>query len=255
MNWTKDDIITSDKYLAAFPRNYYKMDAIYYNRPIVWRNAWHTPPPPSARLVVSGHSDFPVTDQVVSRYPFARWFGINKQTPNCRGLPLGITNDTNESDLHRIYGNVDMMAEVASQPRNVKNLAYMNFSVGTYPTERQKVWDMFKDKSWVTCGESINSMEGRKAFLSDIRNHQYVLCPRGNGIDTHRLWETLYMGSIPIVLWDIAHSDWTDLPILFVRSWEQVTEEFLTSQLHRFANTPWNYNKLHVGYWIRQIQG
>jgi hypothetical protein len=255
MNWTKDDVITSDKYLAVFPNSYYKMDAIYYNHPISWRNRWHSPPLPSARLIVSGHSDFPVTEDIVRRYPFAKWFGINKQTHLCKGLPLGITNDTDESDLHRIYGNVDSMVDVASQPRNIKNLVYMNFSIGTYPTQRQKVWDMFKDKSWVTCEQPINSMEGRKTFLSSARNHSYVLCPRGNGIDTHRLWETLYMGSIPIVLSDIAHSDWTDLPILFVNSWEEVTEEFLKSQLERFTTTQWNYNKLHIGYWIRQIQG
>lgn len=255
MNWSKDDVITSDKYLAAFPRNYYKMDAIYSARPILWRGAVHHPPPVSTRLIVSGHSDFPVTDDIVRRYPFAKWFGINKQTPHCRALPLGITNDTNESELHRIYGNVEMMVDVASQPREIKNLAYMNFSVGTFPKERQKVWDLFKDKAWVTKEEPTNSMEGRKTFLSNARNHRYVICPRGNGIDTHRLWETLYMGSIPIVLWDIAHSDWTDLPILFVSSWEHVTEEFLKSQLERFETTEWNYKKLHIGYWIRQIQG
>ena len=255
MNWTKDDVITSDKYLAAFPRNYYKMDAIYYGRSIVWRNVWHNPPPPSARLIVSGHSDFPVTEEIVRKYPFARWFGINKQTRRCRGLPLGITNDTNESELHRIYGNVDMMVDIASQPRNITNLVYMNFSIGTYPLERQKVWDLFKDKSWVTCEDPVNSLEGRKTFLSNARNHHYVICPRGNGIDTHRLWETLYMGSIPIVLRDIAHSDWTDLPILFVDSWEEVNEDFLKSNIERFATTQWNYNKLHVGYWIKQIQG
>lgn len=255
MNWTKDDVITSDKYLQAFPNNYYKMDAIYMNRPIVWRNAWHAPPPVSARLIVTGHSDFPVVEQIVRRYPFVRWFGINKQTYLCKGLPLGITNDTNESELHRIYGNVDVMVEVAKEPRDIKNLAYMNFSVGTYPAERQRVWDMFKEKSWVTVGEPVNTLEGRRTFLREIRNHRFVLCPRGNGIDTHRLWETLYMGSIPVVLRDIAHSDWMDLPILFVDSWDQVTEDFLNSQIERLATTQWNMNKLHVGYWIRQIQG
>lgn len=255
MNWTKDDVITTDKYLNAFPSSYFKMDVIYANRPIPWRNAWHHPPSASARLIVSGHSDFPITDQVVRRYPFARWFGVNKQTPLCKALPLGITNNTDESDLHRIYGNVDIMVDVASQPRTIKNLVYMNFSVGTYPTERQRVWDMFQNKPWVTCEDPANSMEGRKTFLTSARNHHYVLCPRGNGIDTHRLWETLYMGSIPIVIRDIAHSDWTDLPILFVNSWDDVTEEFLTSQIERFNTTSWNYTKLHIGHWIRQIQG
>ena len=97
-------------------------------------------------MIISGHSDFPVTEQIVRRYPFAKWFGINKQTNRIKGLPLGITNDTNESELHSIYGNVDTMVDVVSQPRNIENLVYMNFSIDTYPTEREKVWNMFKDK-------------------------------------------------------------------------------------------------------------
>lgn len=29
--------------------------------------------------------------------------------------------------------------------------------------------------------------------------YRFVFCPRGNGIDTHRFWESLYRGSIPVV--------------------------------------------------------
>jgi hypothetical protein len=254
MNWTKDDVITTDKYLAAFPKNYSKTEALF--RPgVVWRGRLVSHPPLNSRLIVSGHSDLSLIEGIVRMYPLARWFGVNKQASRVNGLPLGITNDTDESELHRIYGNVDVMVEVASEPRSIKNLVYMNFSVGTYPSVRQHVWDLFKEKSWVTVGQPVNTLDGRRDFLREVRNHRFVLCPRGNGIDTHRLWETLYMGSIPVVIRDIAHSDWTDLPILFIDSWEQVTEEFLNSQIERFETTQWNMNKLHVGYWIRQIQG
>ena len=32
-----------------------------------------------------------------------------------------------------------------------------------------------------------------------IQKYSFVLCPRGNGIDTHRVWETLCANNIPIV--------------------------------------------------------
>lgn len=254
MNWNPSDIITTDKYLAAFRQNYYKMDSIQYDQPMDWRGSIHQPPSKTSRIIISGHSDFPITEQLAHKYPFAVWFGVNKQTSHVRGLPLGITNNTNESEYHPIYGNVDMMVDVVSKPRDIKNLVYMNFSIETYPTERGKVWNMFSNKDWVTVGNPENSMEGRRTFLENARNHDFVLCPRGNGVDTHRLWETLYMGSIPIVISDIAHTDWNDLPILFVNSWEDVTEEFLQKQLYRIQNTSWNLKKLHVGYWIKHIQ-
>lgn len=253
MTWTRDDIITSDGYLSAFPQNYHKADVFYQATPIVWRGKVHGVPSPSASLIVSGHSDAPIVDAIARRYPRAVWFAINKQTSGVHGIPLGITNNTQESALHPIYGNTDIMVDVASHPRTVENLVYMNFSSHTYPYERTRVWTMFHAMPWVTCEQPDDSIAGRRRFLRGLRNHSFVLCPRGNGVDTHRVWETLYMGSIPIVIRDIAHSDWMDLPILFVDSWNDVTETYLLNARDRIESAEWNMKKLLIGYWIDLI--
>ena len=254
MNLDVSTILTTDAYCAAFPDAYCKMDVLQYNAPMLWRGRRHTPPPVTATRIVSGHSDFPVTDELTRRYPHATWFGVNNQSQRAIGLPLGITNNTDESAVHRIYGNVDMMVDVASRPREIQNLVYMNFVTETYPQERERVAQMFRDAPWVTVGTPVATAEGRRAFLTEMRNHSYVLCPRGNGVDTHRLWEALYMGSIPIVRRDRAHDGWTDLPILFIDTWEDVTEERLRAALPRFQSTPWNLQKLDVRYWIERIR-
>jgi len=55
---------------------------------------------------------------------------------------------------------------------------------------------------------SINNVVVLRKRLSPARySHQsskykFVFCPRGNGIDTHRVWETIYRGSIPILMKD-----------------------------------------------------
>eukprot|EP00965_Chrysotila_dentata_P239975 6203413-Pleurochrysis_carterae.AAC.2 len=36
-------------------------------------------------------------------------------------------------------------------------------------------------------------------YLEELGRYHFVLAPRGNGIDTHRLWEALLVGTIPIV--------------------------------------------------------
>lgn len=253
--WTKEDILTSDRFLAAFPSNYHKMDVFYARQGMIsWRGRLCHCPPRSETLIVSGHSDFPIVDALLNVYPHATWWGTNTQSSRARGLPLGITNATTESEVHPIYGDLDSMVEVASRPREIKGLVYMNFSVETYPEERRRVWSLFSGKPWVTTGSHVPTLEGRTAFLNDLRDHSFVLCPRGNGIDTHRLWETLYMGSIPIVRWDPAHAGWTDLPILFVSSWEEVTEERLRSEEARIRSSEWNWKKLHVQYWIDTIR-
>lgn len=52
----------------------------------------------------------------------------------------------------------------------------------------------------------------------------FVACPRGNGLDTHRFWESLYLGAIPVVLRSEAlpvHYEW---PSLIIESWEEIID-------------------------------
>lgn len=37
-------------------------------------------------------------------------------------------------------------------------------------------------------------------YLYELSRHYFCLCPRGNGMDTHRFWEALYLGVIPVVI-------------------------------------------------------
>ena len=213
------------------------------------------PPPKNESILVSGHADEGITDELVEYYNPKTWFTVNKQTslPNVHSIPLGITNDSGESDLHFVYGNLDCMIQIMGEPKNDKNLVYMNFNIDTFPMERQSVFDMFKNNSWVTVGNIENSISGRTNFLREIRNNTFVLCPRGNGVDTHRMWETLYMGSIPIVKRDIAMDEFFDLPICFINDWTEVTPEFLEAEKSWIQNGNWNMDKLKMSYWIDLI--
>lgn len=50
-----------------------------------------------------------------------------------------------------------------------------------------------------------------KDYMREISRHQFVVCQRGNGLDTHRVCEVLLMGSIPVLLHsplDDMYSQW-----------------------------------------------
>jgi len=254
MNWTEDDIITTDKYLSLDCPDiaYIKIDTVKLSRPILWRGKVHTIRP--AKTWVTGHGDYGVSVDVYDRYNSncKRWFTVNKECEarNLFALPLGITNDCDDSPIHRIYGNTRIMCEAVNNPRTIKNTVYLNFSIRTYPVLRKHVYTLFHNQTWVTVGNPENTLEGRKRFLQEIRSHKFVLCPRGNGVDTHRLWETLYMGSIPIVERHLALKEFEDLPVCWVNKWEEVTPSFLESEYQRITSrTDWNLNKLKFSYW------
>jgi hypothetical protein len=62
------------------------------------------------------------------------------------------------------------------------------------------------------------------------------------------------MGCIPIVKRNIVHKDWEDLPILWIDTWDCITEEFLTTSYSSMLQKDYAFEKLTVQYWIDRIR-
>lgn len=92
-----------------------------------------------------------------------------------------------------------------------------------------------QDKSWVSWpGERLD----RPAFIAALERSKFVLCPRGNGIDTFRFYDTIYAGAIPIVVREPFHDAFEHVPILFVESLRDLgalTESFVQTEYERLG--------------------
>ena len=69
------------------------------------------------------------------------------------------------------------------------------------------------------------------------------------------VWEALYMGVIPIVLSSLAEDLPKGLPVLPVKSWEDVTEELLLASLkfkHQLPNFL-SLEALFLPYWAKKV--
>lgn len=254
LKYTKEDIITTDGYLSFCNNNnicYIKTD-FFYTGQLNWRGDTH--PKLVKDSCVVGHSDYPITDSISNK--FNKVFCINRSTNNTNtyGIPLGLTNDCDDSPIHKIYGNKEIVVDVFNQDIKKINLAYMSFDTSTYPKERQFLFDKFKNENWVKIGNIDNTIDGRKEYLKEIKSSKFVFCPRGNGIDTHRIWESLYMGSIPIVKYENTHHLFTDLPILFIDGWDVINDEFLNDKYDEISYKDYNMNKLKISYWEEFIK-
>ena len=205
-------------------------------------------------VLVTGYSDHPIDQMeldLLEQPNLKAWFAnnINIRHPKLHAVPLGLPNEVDFS----IQGNTRAIYEVAQTEKTVKNLAYMNFKIDTFPVERRRVHDMFVDKSWVTKGGLNCDVDGHKQYLKDIQSHKFCICPRGNGFDSHRLMEALYLGTIPVVKRCIAMEQFYDHPCLFIVDWNDVTEDFLHMKYNEIMNREYDLKKLHVSYWNRAI--
>ena len=87
-----------------------------------------------------------------------------------------------------------------------------------------------------------------------LSNYMFVICPEGNGIDTHRLWEALYLKTIPIIKKNKISPflQKANLPILILNDWSDLTK-FNESKLKSFYAKKkrfFNNNFLNQKYWI-----
>ena len=66
-------------------------------------------------------------------------------------------------------------------------------------SEREYLVNICKNNSLITIEQPDRSFNGYKNYLNQIHSHKMVICPRGNGWDTHRIWETLYLNQYQLL--------------------------------------------------------
>ena len=89
----------------------------------------------------------------------------------------------------------------------------------------------------------------RDICWKNMVQYAFVVSPHGNGLDCHRTWESLALGSIPIVKTSGIDSLFDDLPVWIVQDWSEVTTENMKKKMFEFSNKNFNYDKLTLAYW------
>jgi hypothetical protein len=203
--------------------------------------------------LISHNCDAEVSYKLMCLMPDSifKWYSqnVNVSDPRIESLPIGLENNRWFPDRRKKEKILSKMNE----RRDYRNLVYMNFNIGTNPTVRGRIYDLYEGESWVTSERGSNAQGRFDQYLANIYNHKFVISPQGNGLDTHRTWECLYIGTIPIEKWSLNSRFYTDLPICFVENWEDITEGFLESEFERIKSQEWNFEKLDFEYWRRKI--
>lgn len=187
--------------------------------------------------------DFPPPDNVLMWYTQ----NVNIKHDRIKSIPIGLENDCWYPEKKT------KLFEQLKSPKVYKNMLYVNHSVKTNPAKREGIYECFEGKAWATVERGMNG-QNIGNYLDNVYNHPFVVCPEGNGMDTHRMWECLYLRTIPIEKRNINNQFYTDLPICFVDSWDEVTEKFLFDEFKRMSEVKWNIDKLNFDYWKKLIR-
>jgi hypothetical protein len=122
-------------------------------------------------------------------------------------------------------------------------------------------------------GDGGHPVNGRGGGQGSGKNHQttaehhdhyrltaeskFVLAPSGLGFDSYRLWETLILGSIPIVESNTGFDrTYSSLPVLVVRNYSDVNPGLLNKAYPCFVKhaADFHYQHLTQRYWMELLR-
>lgn len=183
------------------------------------------------------------------------WHSTNVDVdhPNIRSIPIGLEN----SEWHKDINKVEVLTNIANIYRFNIPFYSLNaiFNPATHPS-RPAILEHFKDFKGGVVSASLNGINFEK-YAAVVANSFFTICPRGNGIDTHRMWESLVLGSIPVIEDSINARFYKDWPVVIVKDLTKVDFTYLENELKRLIDKGLDqsfFKKLEMPYWINKIK-
>ena len=104
--------------------------------------------------------------------------------------------------------------------------------------------------------ETIKSVDS-SLYRTELLSTSHVWSPPGKGIDSHRTWEAVLGGAIPIVIDSPLRSAYRGLHVLSLSDFQELTADLVLesaaklSQEHRVIDI---FSPIFCFYWLREIE-
>jgi hypothetical protein len=183
------------------------------------------------KIIITHNSDHEISKIINTKIHFAQ----NCLIKNINLIPIPIGIENNQWFDNNLFHKVRKM-----NINKTKNI-YFYFNLNTHNTRTNCYNTLNQFLEW-------NTRKPKLEYFIELAKHKYAVCPRGNGLDTHRIWECLYLNVIPIVLKnDFINIE--NLPIIIVNDWQEVIN--ITTNI-RFNNI--KLSKLTIKYYNNLIK-
>ena len=222
-------------------------------------------------LVTLETDGFDMKQEYVNHPLITRWFTWNKpyDHPKVYCLPIGLNYDRQEFILEKF---LNFKTPLKTSERK---LLCMNCSLDTSHTRGSLLYKVLNDwKEFCVVVENIPFIQiyNKPSFVDGqirimvtnpkcydlVSTYKFILSPQGAGLDCHRTWEALYLDIIPIVLSSAINEIYEDLPILVLKDWNEITEDFLNEKYKEISlkkeRGEYKIEKMYCSYWLNRIK-
>lgn len=214
-------------------------------------------------IFITGNSDYAITDAIMDNCPenIETWYAQNALANHSKLIPIPIGIE-NKIEAKRIGHGIAYQERVNKKERILNNLPnvipnkfiYANFNTATNYSYRSHIKNLCINQKHIDWQDPNLSLQ---EMFNIYLNYKMILCPIGNGIDTHRIWEVLYCNRIPVTI-KVGNYKIYDLyknfPIIVLNSPDELTNvNFLKQQYKEILNKNYNNNMLDIQYWNNKI--
>ena len=200
--------------------------------------------------LITHQTDIEINEKLFKLKPkcISEWYSTNVSydDKSLIPIPLGVGNNFQKNQIN----SSSKIKDITISDINLTSNLYLNFKISTNFSERLNLYDYFSDKTFTKIDEPKLSLN---EYMDAIHKSSFVLSPWGNGIDTHRIWEALYLGKVPITKFHQNFSSFSNLPILFVDNYFQINEGMLNTFIKKFPSNSYSLDMLDLGYWHKKI--
>jgi hypothetical protein len=93
-------------------------------------------------------------------------------------------------------------------------------------------------------------------FMEGLQYYRFVWAPPGNGIDTHRAWESMLAGCIPVTIRSPVSPAYEGMQVLVVDDFHAVNADMLDRFWALEDHDPehWITPNLFAFYWLHKIE-
>ena len=205
-------------------------------------------------VLITHNGDASVTSEELARVrgKIIRWYGINMlvSDPKVVPIPIGI-----ENKHYYVCGIPSVFKKVIQAVVPKKDAIFYAFTVKNNPQERQPALDEIQKHP---LGETLQQWRGFRAYLKHLNHFKFVISPPGSSIEGIRTWDSMYIGSVPIVKSSIPidYFKTLGLPLLVIHDWSElknITKENI-SIIYASLKESGNREPLYIEYWIKKIE-
>lgn len=220
-------------------------------------------------VLVTGNSDYGISNKQIRHAPknVKKWFAQNALSNSdvLEPIPIGIENKIpsfREGHGVAYLDRVSIKEALLERETNIdpQKDIYANFKVirtgnpTTFP-HRSAVRDLCIKSDFIDWHEADLHLN---EYFDEILQYKMSVCPAGNGIDTHRLWEVLYSGRVPITVkvgdYKI-YEMYKKLPIIVLNDPNRLLDKkFIMDKYEEVTSRQNQMELLETKYWINKIK-